>query len=96
MNGFWVVQSESRNNPEAAKKYSELWKPIGQKFDARILAGPDSHDCREGNNLQRLFIVSFPTYDQAVACYESAEYQEAKKFGQLAYTRSFFILQCIN
>lgn len=93
MSGYWVVQSESRNDPEAAKKYAELWKPIAKKYQAQILVGPDKHNCREGEDVQRLFIVHFPSYEQAVACYEGPEYQSALPYGLRAYKRTFFIVR---
>ena len=93
MSGYWVIQGKSRGDPDAARRYAELWKPIAEKYQARLLVGPDRHRCEEGEDVQRLFIVRFPTYEQAVACYEGPEYQAALPYAMRAYTRSLFIVR---
>jgi uncharacterized protein (DUF1330 family) len=93
MTGYWVVQSTPRNDPEAARKYADLWTVIAKKYQAQLLAGPETHRCLEGEEVPRLFIVRFPSYEQAVACYEGPEYQAALPYALRAYRRSFFVLR---
>lgn len=93
MSGYWMVQGKSRDDAEAARKYAELWAPIAARYEAQILAGPDGHLCKEGEVRPRLFIVRFPSYEKAVACYESPEYQAALAYATRAYERSLVILR---
>src|SRR5690554_1411273 len=93
VSGYWIVQGTSRGDAEAARKYAELWPAIAAKFDAAILAGPDSHLRKEGEAPARMFIVGFPSYEKAVACYESPEYQAVLPYAMRAYDRSLVILQ---
>ena len=93
MAGYWIVQGKSGHDENAAQRYAELWKPIAAKFGATIIAGPGGHVFKEGDAAARVFIVHFPSYDDALACYESPEYQAALLFASRAYVRSLVIVE---
>lgn len=92
MSGYWIVLGASRDDSDAAASYRELWQDIAQKYEARIEAGPTGHVCKEGGDIERLFVVRFPTFERAVACYESPEYREARRYATAAYDRTVFIV----
>ena len=47
----------------------------------------------EGPDYARNVMVRFESFEQAVACYESPEYQEAVEFRRRAAESQFFIVQ---
>jgi uncharacterized protein (DUF1330 family) len=92
MCGYWIVSGRSLGDAGAAQAYADLWKPIAEKFGAVFLAGPHGHTCKEGTDSERLFIVRFPSYTDAVECYESPQYQAALPHAARAYVRTLFIV----
>ena len=50
-------------------------------------------ETREGPEYARQLIVRFDSYEQAVACYDSPEYQEAMKLALQASDRELAIVE---
>ena len=48
-------------------------------FGARYLVRAGRHDVVEGRQRSRTVVLEFPSYEAALACYRSPEYQAAKK-----------------
>ena len=55
--------------------------PLVSQAGAQVLARGGTYEHLEGKGyFQRHVVVEFPTFEQAVACHASPEYQEARKF----------------
>ena len=91
MPGYWMVKGGDIEDRAAYEEYVKRWKPIGERFGARLLAG-GRLNAREGA-WGRAVIVEFPSFEQAVACYEDEEYQAALPFARKAYERELAILE---
>lgn len=52
--------------------------PFG-KYSARYLVRGGAREVPEGKVRARTVVLEFPSYDAALACYRSPEYQAAKK-----------------
>lgn len=92
MTGYWIVLGNSLNDPDAAKEYSVRWEPIAAKYKATFKAGPNGHEVKEGIAFERAFIVEFPDFETALACYNSPEYQSLTPLIERAYTRQLVIV----
>ena len=76
--GYWIGQIDVRD-PEAYKAYMVADQaPFGQ-FGARYLVRGGRHEVMEGKARSRMVVLEFPSYEAALGCYRSAEYQAAKK-----------------
>lgn len=93
MSGYWVVRGGAIKDELALKKYGELWAPIAQQYGAEIIAGKGSIDTREGANYPRQLVIRFPSFQDAVDCYEDADYQKAMAVANRAYDRELAILE---
>src|SRR6266550_804759 len=80
MPAYWVARSKI-NDPVEYKKYTDLVPAIIEKFGGKVLARGGRHQIMEGpQKFQRFVVVEFPTFEQAVACFTSEEYDEAAAF----------------
>lgn len=84
MAGYWVVKGTVVDDA-AYQEYAKLWKPIAQRYAAKVLAGTASHQTREGADFARVLVIEFPSYAQALACYDDMDYQQAMQWARAAY-----------
>lgn len=93
MAGYWVVRGSAIRNQAAADEYVSMWLPIAQKYGAEVIAGKGRIDTREGKAFPRQLIIRFPSYDDAVSCYEDPDYARAMKAARQAFDRELSILE---
>lgn len=93
MAGYWVVRGSAIKDEAAANEYISLWMPVGQRYGAEVIAGKGAIDTREGVQYPRQLIIRFPSFDDAVKCYEDPEYKKAMEFARKAFDRELSILE---
>ena len=77
MKAYWVCVYEKIDNAEKLKEYAIKAKPAVEKFSGKFLVRGGKNRTNDGIESPRTVVVEFPNYNNAVECYESAEYQEA-------------------
>jgi uncharacterized protein (DUF1330 family) len=92
MPGYWIVKGGAIKDQAAYDEYAKRWGPVAERFGARIINAGGRLDAREGA-WGRAVIVEFPSFEQAVACYEDEEYQASLPFARKAYERELAILE---
>lgn len=90
--GYWIALVDVRD-PEVYKQYIEANAKAFAKYGAKFLVRAGRHADPEGPTGNRHVMVEFESYDRAVACYESPEYQDALKFRLAASTGHFVIVE---
>ena len=80
MTAYWVARAKI-NDPVEYKKYTDFVPEILKAFGGKPLARGGKYRTLEGpETFERFIVVEFPSLEQAVACHQSPEYQEARKF----------------
>ena len=80
MPAYWVARSKI-NDPVEYKKYTDRVPAIIARFGGRVLARGGNYRILEGpEHFHRFVVIEFPSLADAVACHDSAEYQEAAAF----------------
>lgn len=77
MKGYWIAQVKV-TDPDQYKFYAESAPEAFAKFNARVLARGGRCAQLEGEGRPRNVVIEFDSYEDAVACYNSPEYQAAK------------------
>ena len=93
MAGYWIVRGGQIRDADALQEYGKLWPSIAAQFGAELLAGKGRVETCEGPQYARQLIVRFDSYEQALACYESAEYAPAKQLALQASERELVIVE---
>ena len=93
MAGYWIVRGGQTRDADALQEYAKLWPSIAAQFGAELLAGKDRVETCEGPQFARQLIVRFDSYEQALACYHSAEYAPAKQLALQASDRELVIVE---
>jgi uncharacterized protein (DUF1330 family) len=77
--GYWIAHNDV-SDPETYKKYQQASAAAFEKFGAKFLVRGGKHKGLQGAVRARHVVIEFDSFDQAMACYESPEYQEASKY----------------
>jgi len=80
MVAYWVARAKILD-PVEYKKYTDRVPAILKKYNGKVLARGGRQEQLEGpETFERHAIVEFPSVEDAVACHQSEEYQEAASF----------------
>lgn len=80
MPAYWLARAKV-NDAVEYKKYTDLVPDILATYEGKVLARGGKQEQLEGpERFFRHIVVEFPSLEQAVACHQSPEYQEARKF----------------
>ncbi|RVU38695.1 DUF1330 domain-containing protein [Hwanghaeella grinnelliae] len=93
MKGYWIVLGTEVTDQAAHAEYNRLWAPIAEKYGVKINPTETPPILKEARDTARVIIVEFPTYEDAVACYEDPDYQAAKTFANKAAKRDLLIVR---
>lgn len=74
--GYWVARVDV-SDPEGYKAYVEANAVAFKKYGARFLVRGGQFTLKEGTSRSRNVVIEFDSYEKALACYESPEYQDA-------------------
>lgn len=75
--GYWVAHGLV-HDPVAYEEYRRANGAAFAKFGARFLVRGGTQDVVEGVARPRCVVIEFDSYETALACYHSPEYQAAK------------------
>ena len=90
--GYWIVHVDV-TDMEQFKAYMAANAGALKKYGARFLARAGRFENPEGNSRSRNTVIEFPTYEAALECWKSPEYQQAIKLRQPASTMDLVIVE---
>ncbi len=73
--GYWISLYVKVKNQDKLKKYAETVTPIIKSYGGKPLVRGGKYETFEGDNFNRTVIWEFPSYEIAVECHKSKEYQ---------------------
>lgn len=76
--GYWIARVDVQD-PDQYDKYRAVVADPLKPFNGRFLVRAGSQEVREGVSRARTIIIEFPSYQDAVSCYESPAYQAVKE-----------------
>jgi uncharacterized protein (DUF1330 family) len=81
LKGYWLVHVDI-HDPEGYKPYQAANATAFGKYGARFLVRGGRSEITEGKPRSRSVVLEFPSYEAALACYRSSDYQAAKALRQ--------------
>jgi uncharacterized protein (DUF1330 family) len=72
--GYWIGRVDV-NNDEGYKPYAAANPAIFKKFGGRFVIRGGKFEAPEGSSRKRNVVIEFPSYQAALDCYNSPEYQ---------------------
>jgi uncharacterized protein (DUF1330 family) len=77
--GYWVANVDI-SNPDEYKKYVAANAVPFRKYGAKFLTRGGKSEMVEGKLRSRVVVLEFPSFEAALACYRSPEYQDAAQY----------------
>ncbi len=74
--GYWIARVDVAD-PEAYKAYVAANAASFARFGARFLVRAGRFENPEGSSRSRNIVLEFPSYEAALECYRSSDYQAA-------------------
>lgn len=93
MKGYWLIIGTEISDQAAQAEYGRLWKPIAEKYEARINPTKVTVLLKEVRDAPRVIVIEFSTLELAKACYDDPAYQEALVFALRASTRELVMFE---
>lgn len=75
--GYWLVRADI-TDPEKFKVYAAKTPAAVEQFGGRFLVRAGESMLVEGSTRSRNTVIEFPSYQSAIDCWKSEEYQNAK------------------
>ncbi len=90
--GYWVVHIDV-SDPERYKAYVAANAEPFRKYGARFLVRGGQSENPEGKSRSRNVVLEFPSYQAALDCYRSPEYQAAVRLREPVATGDVVIVE---
>jgi uncharacterized protein (DUF1330 family) len=95
--GYWVSVYPTIDDPEMFEVYNELAGRAVAAAGGRVLASVGSRvDAHEAGIAERVVLIEFGSFEQAVAARASAAYQEALAALPAGFERDFRIVEALD
>lgn len=92
MTALWIAHV-TVSDPEAYAKYAQAAGPAIAAHGGVFLARGGRFQQMEGSERPRNVVARFPSFDAAIACYNSSEYQAALAHAKGASERDLVIVE---
>jgi uncharacterized protein (DUF1330 family) len=79
--GYWIARV-TVNDPAEYPKYIAAAAEAFKRHDAKFIVRGGRAEAVEGPGRQRNVVIEFPSFEEALACYNSPDYQAAAKIRQ--------------
>ena len=94
--GYWVSLYKKIENQENLKKYAETVTPIIKSYGGVPLVRGGKSKVYSGDNFPRTVIWEFPSFEKAVECHNSKEYQAGWAITYETSVRHLQIVEGLN
>ncbi|CAM3083929.1 hypothetical protein BZK31_00915 [Pseudomonas floridensis] len=96
MSAYWIAQVDV-TDPQQYSEYTQRAPAAFELFGGKFLARGGRCEALEGRAAaQRTVVIEFESYAQAIACYQSPEYQNAMSHRQGASRADIVIVEGVE
>jgi len=90
--GYWIVRVDI-SDPEKYKEYvAANAKPLAQ-YGARFVVRGGRFEKLEGSSRARNVVIEFPSYEAAIECWKSPDYQRAVQLRLPVATADLIVIE---
>jgi uncharacterized protein (DUF1330 family) len=90
--GYWIARVDV-SDPEAYKAYVAANAAAFARYGARFLVRGGRFEAKEGASRARNVVIEFPSFEAALACYDSPEYAAALELRRAASESDLLVIE---
>jgi uncharacterized protein (DUF1330 family) len=90
--GYWIAMVDI-TDPDTYRDYVAANAIAFEKYGATFLVRGGKHEDPEGPTGNKQVVIEFESYEQALACYHSPEYQDAMTIRLTASTARLAVVE---
>jgi uncharacterized protein (DUF1330 family) len=90
--GYWIVRVDITDQEQYKAYVAANAEPLN-KYGGRFLVRGGHFESMEGGSRSRNAVVEFPSYEAALGCWKSPEYQRAIKLRQPVSTIDLLVIE---
>tara|TARA_B100000902_G_C26969289_1_gene744502 strand:+ start:270 stop:566 length:297 start_codon:yes stop_codon:yes gene_type:complete len=96
MKAYWIAVYKKIEDVNNLKIYSESVTPIIKKYGGKPIVRGGKFISLEGEKYSRTVIWEFPSFEKAIECHDSHEYQKGWKLAKHTTSRNLQIVEAFN
>ena len=93
MKAYWIALYKRVDNQDNLKKYSEIVVPVIKNYGGKPIVRGGNFWTLEGETYPRTVIWEFPSYEKAIKCHDSKEYQDGWAIAKDTTERNLQIIE---
>ena len=93
MKAYWISLYLKVNNQENLKRYAETVTPIIKEFGGVPLVRGGKHQTFDGDDFIRTVVWEFPSFEKAIECHQSKEYQDGWNIAKSTTSRHMQVIE---
>ena len=94
--GYWISLYISVENQDNLKKYAEFVTPIIKSYGGVPLVRGGKYQTYDGDEFIRTVVWEFPSYEKAIECHNSKEYQTGWSLAKETTKRHMQVIEGFN
>ena len=91
--GYWISLYIKIENQENLKKYAETVTPVIKSYGGIPLVRGGKNQSYDGDEFARTVVWEFPSYEKAIECHNSKEYQLGWAFAKETTKRHMQVIE---
>ena len=91
--GYWISLYFKVDNQDNLKRYAETVTPIIRSYGGISLVRGGKYQTYDGGEFIRTVIWEFPSYEKAIECHQSKEYQAGWSIAKSTTSRHMQIVE---
>ena len=96
MKGYWIALYKKIDSVDNLKNYAAKVTPVIKSYGGKPLVRGGKYKRLEGDDFSRTVIWEFPSYEKAMECHNSKEYQEGWELAKNTTERNLQIIEGFN
>ena len=96
MKAYWIALYTKIRSNENLSKYSKIAIPLFKKYGATPLVRGGKYRLYSGEEFPRTVIWEFPSFNKAIECHDSKEYQSCWSLAKDTTERNLQIVESFN
>tara|TARA_B100000780_G_scaffold1028_1_gene872 strand:+ start:897 stop:1193 length:297 start_codon:yes stop_codon:yes gene_type:complete len=96
MKAYWIALYKKIDNQQNIDDYSKKVTSVLMSYGGKLLVRGGKLKTLEGEEYPRTVIWEFPSYEEAIKCHDSKEYQEGWALAKDTTNRNLQIIESFN